>query len=69
MGAAALVSRGEARLAGSFEAGLHGREARRDVVLGEAEEGSLGAKVGGFEVLGDLIEGLADAGVVAAHGR
>jgi len=35
--------------------------------LGEGEEGGLGGEVGGFEVLGDLIESLSNPGVVAAH--
>ncbi len=35
--------------------------------MGEGEQGSLGGEIGGFEVVGDLIESLPDPGVVAAH--
>lgn len=63
-----VVPEGEAGLAGRFEAGAQGGEAGRDVVFGEGEEGGLGREVGGFDVLGDLVEGLTDAGVGGAHG-
>ena len=33
--------------------------------MGEVVEALLGGLVGGFEVLGDLVDGLADSGVVA----
>ena len=36
-------------------------------MFGEGEEGGLGREVGGFDVLGDLVEGLTDAGVGGAH--
>lgn len=64
---AEVVADGEAGLAGSFEAGTHGGEAGGDVILGESEEGGLGREVCGFDVLGDLVEGLADPGVVSTH--
>lgn len=66
--AQAVVAGGEAGRAGSFEAGVDGGEAGGEVVLGDGEEGGLGGLVGGFEGLGDLVEGLPDARVVAAHG-
>lgn len=66
--AQAVVAGGEAWRAGGFEAGVDGGQAGGQVVLGEGEEGGLGGLVGGFEGLGDLVEGLADARVVAAHG-
>lgn len=62
-----VVPEGEAGLAGGFEAGAQGGEAGRDVVFGEGEEGGLGREVGGFDVLGYLVEGLPDAGVGGAH--
>ena len=65
---AQVVADGEAGLAGGFEAGTQGREAGGDVVLGEGEEGGLGGEVGRLDVLGDVVEGLADAGVGGAHG-
>ncbi|KAI4121068.1 MAG: hypothetical protein LQ347_006965 [Umbilicaria vellea] len=65
--AQAVVAGGEAGRAGGLEAGVEGGEAGVEVVLGEGEEGGLGALVGGFEGLGDLVEGLPDARVVAAH--
>lgn len=34
----------------------------------ESEEGGAGAVLGGVDGLGDLVEGLADARVVVAHG-
>ena len=64
---AEVIAEGEAGLAGSFEAGTQGGEAREDVVFGEGEEGGLGGEVCGFDILGDLVEGLADAGVGGAH--
>lgn len=65
--AQAVVAGGEAGGAGSLEAGVEGGEAGVEVGLGEGEEGGLSALVGGFEGLGDLVEGLPDARVVAAH--
>lgn len=65
--AQAVVAGGEAGGAGSLEAGVEGGEAGVEVGLGEGEEGGLSALVGRFEGLGDLIEGLPDARVVAAH--
>lgn len=35
--------------------------------MAEAVEAFLGAFVGGFEVVGDLVKGLADSRVVCAH--
>ncbi len=64
---AEVVADSEAGLAGCFEAGAQRGEAGGDVVFGEGEEGGLGCEVGGFDVLGDLVEGLADAGVGGAH--
>ena len=65
--AEAVFAGGEAGGAGGLEAGVEGGEAGVEVVLGEGEEGGLGRLVGGFEGLGDLVEGLPDAWVVAAH--
>ena len=65
--AEAVVASGEAGGAGGFEADMEGGEAGIEVVFGDGEEGGLGGLVGGFEGLGDLVEGLADARVVAAH--
>lgn len=64
---AVFVAGREAGLAGGFEASVERVEAGGDVVLGEGEEGGLGGEVGGFKVLGDLVDGLADAGVGTAH--
>lgn len=64
---AEVVAHGEAGLAGGFEAGPEGGEAGGEVVFGEREEGGLGGEVCGFDVLGDLVEGLADAGVGGPH--
>ena len=64
---AEVVAEGEAGLAGGFEAGTQRGEAGRYVVLGESEEGGLGGEVCGLDVLGDLVEGLADAGVGGPH--
>lgn len=64
---AEVVADGEAGLAGSFKAGTHRGKTGGDVVLGESEEGGLGCEVCGFDVLGDLVEGLAYPGVVWTH--
>ena len=64
---AEVVAEGKARLAGGFETGAQRGEAGRYVVLGESEEGGLGGEVRGLDVLGDLVEGLADAGVGGPH--
>ena len=64
---AEVVAKGEAGLAGSFEAGTQRCDAGGDVMFGEAEEGGLGSEVCRFNVLGDLVEGLADSGVGGAH--
>lgn len=36
-------------------------------MLAEAVEAFLGAFVGGFDVVGDLVEGLTDSRVICAH--
>ena len=64
---AEIVAEGEAGLAGSFEAGTQRGDTGGDVVFGEVEEGGLGSEVCRFNVLGDLVEGLADSGVGGAH--
>ena len=64
---AEVVAEGEAGLAGSFEAGTQRGDAGGDVMFGEVEEGGLGSEICGFNVLGDLVEGLADSGVGGAH--
>lgn len=63
-----VVAGHAAGLTGCFEAGVDRGEAGGDVGLGEGEEAGLGGEVGGFEVLRDLVEGLPDSRVVAAHG-
>lgn len=65
---AQVVAEGEAGLAGGFETGAQRGEAGGDIVFGEGEEGGLGREVGRLDVLGDLVEGLPDAGVGGAHG-
>ncbi len=64
----AFIARTEAGLAGGFEAGAEGGEARVEVSLGEAEEGGLGGLGSGVDVVGDLVEGLLDSWVGGAHG-
>ena len=65
---AEVVAKGETGLAGSFKAGTQRGDAGGDVVFGEVEEGGLGSEICRFNVLGDLVEGLADSGVGGAHG-
>ena len=64
---AEVVAKGEAGLAGSFEASAQRGDAGGDVMFGEVEEGGLGGEICRFNVLGDLVEGLADSGVGGAH--
>ena len=64
---AEVVAEGEAGLAGSFEASAQRGDAGGDVMLGKVEEGGLGGEICRFNVLGDLVEGLADSGVGGAH--
>lgn len=56
-----------ARRAGGFEAGGETGKAGRDVGLMESEEGGACGVLGRVDGLGDLVEGLADTGVAAAH--
>lgn len=55
-------------VAAGFEARGYGGEAGSQVILGEGEEGGLGAVLGGFDGLRDLVKSLPDARVGAAHG-
>ena len=64
---AEVVAESEAGLAGSFEAGTQRSDAGGDVMFGEVEEGGLGSEICRFNVLRDLVEGLADSGVGGAH--
>jgi len=63
----ALIARGKTGLTRCFKARFERGETWMDIVLGEGEERRLGGLVGGFEVLGYLIEGLAYPGIVAPH--
>ena len=65
-----VIASAEAGLTGCFEAGLEAKETRLeryqawlDAIFGDGEESCLSPLVGRLEVLGDLIEGLADSGV------
>ena len=64
---AEVVAHGKAWLAGSFEAGTYRGKARGDVIFGKGKEGGLSREVCGLDVLGDLVEGFADAGIGGAH--
>ena len=65
-----VIPSAEAGLTGCLEAGLEAKKARLerrqtwlDAVFGDGEESCLGSLIGGLEVLGDMIEGLADSGI------
>lgn len=60
-----VLARDKARLTRGLEAGIEGAKARVDVLLGESKERCLCGLIGGFKVLGDMVEGLANPGIVA----
>jgi hypothetical protein len=68
LSAQVIFSIGETRRSALVEAGLDTREARIDIELGESVDVFLSSLVRCLEVVGDVVEGLTELGVVHLGG-